>query len=104
MCETDYSGYPDCRDDAMKATQLALALGTDKPFRIETPLMWLDKSDTWQLAQTLGGDALVSIITENSHTCYLGDRSTRHDWGYGCGGCLACQLRRDGHRRWRKTA
>ena len=101
MCETDYSGYPDCRDSTIKATQLALALGVDRPIRIETPLMWIDKRETWKLAQSLGGEALISIITEHTHTCYLGERSIRHNWGYGCGQCPACQLREEGHQRWR---
>lgn len=101
MCETDYSGYPDCRDETIKAMQLALSLGTDRPIRIETPLMWIEKGDTWKLAQKLGGEKLVSIIIEHSHTCYLGERSTLHEWGYGCGECPACRLREEGHRRWR---
>lgn len=104
MCETDYSGYPDCRDNVIKAMQLALALGTNRPFRVETPLMWINKGETWKLAQTLGGEKLISIVIENSHTCYLGERSTRHDWGYGCGQCPACQLREAGYRRWRMSA
>lgn len=101
MCETDFSGYPDCRDNAIKAMQLALAIGMDRPLRIETPLMWIDKSNTWNLAQTLGGDTLVSLIIESTHTCYVGDRSVRHAWGYGCGHCPACKLREEGFRRWR---
>ncbi len=104
MCETDYSGYPDCRDATIKAMQQTLSLGTDRAFTIETPLMWIDKQETWKLAQALGGDMLVSIITEYSHTCYLGDRSARHDWGYGCGTCPACQLRAEGHQRWLQLA
>ena len=110
VCETDYSGYPDCRDDTMKAMQLALNLGMDRRFRVETPLMWLDKAATWQLAHDLGhraeperqgGQRLVDLIVEHSHTCYLGDRSQRHDWGYGCGQCPACELRASGWMRWR---
>lgn len=101
MCETDYSGYPDCRDNTMKAMQLALASGTDRSFRVETPLMWLDKAATWALAQALGGEELISIVTEYSHTCYLGERTARHKWGYGCGQCPACQLRKEGYRRWK---
>lgn len=97
MCETDYSGYPDCRDDTIKAVQVALSLGLDARFVLETPLMWLDKGQTWQLAQQLGGGALVEIIREQTHTCYLGDRTQRHAWGYGCGSCPACELRRKGH-------
>jgi len=96
VCETDFSGYPDCRDDTMKAMQLALSLGMDKRFLIETPLMWIDKTATWHMAHTLGGQALVDIIVEHSHTCYLGERSQRHDWGYGCGHCPACDLRAKG--------
>jgi len=97
MCETDFSGYPDCRDNTMKAMQLALSLGLDAPMVIQTPLMWIDKAATWQMAQDLGGDALVQLIVEDTHTCYLGDRSTLHAWGHGCGTCPACELRRRGH-------
>jgi 7-cyano-7-deazaguanine synthase len=100
MCETDYSGYPDCRDDTLKAMQIALSLGMDQRFTVETPLMWLDKAQTWQLAHDLGGEALVELIRLQTHTCYLGDRTTRHDWGVGCGECPACALRADGWRRW----
>lgn len=96
VCETDFSGYPDCRDDTMKALQVALTLGMDHRFLIDTPLMWIDKADTWRLAQRLGGPALVDLIVEHSHTCYLGDRSHRHDWGWGCGSCPACELRARG--------
>lgn len=99
VCETDYSGYPDCRDDSMKAMQLALSLGMDKRFLIDTPLMWIDKADTWRLAQQLGGQPLVDLIVEHTHTCYLGDRSHRQDWGYGCGTCPACDLRAKGFAR-----
>ena len=99
VCETDYSGYPDCRDDSMKAMQLALSLGMDKRFLIETPLMWIDKAETWRLAQQLGGQPLVDLIVEHTHTCYLGDRSHRQDWGYGCGTCPACDLRVKGFTR-----
>jgi 7-cyano-7-deazaguanine synthase len=97
VCETDFSGYPDCRDDTMKAMQLALSLGMDKRFLIETPLMWIDKSETWGLAQALGGRPLVELIIEHTHTCYLGDREHRHAWGYGCGQCPACELRARGY-------
>lgn len=97
MCETDYSGYPDCRDDTLKSLQVTLGLGLDQRVVIETPLMWLDKAQTWQLARTLGGDALVDLITEDTHTCYLGERHTRQAWGYGCGRCPACELRARGH-------
>ena len=100
VCETDFSGYPDCRDDTMKAMQLALSLGMDKRFLIDTPLMWIDKADTWQLARDLGGDRLVSLITEHTHTCYQGDRTHRHAWGYGCGTCPACELRARGFERY----
>ena len=99
VCETDYSGYPDCRDDTMKAMQLALSLGMDRRLVIETPLMWIDKAETWQLAHQLGGQALVDLIVEHTHTCYLGDRSHRQDWGYGCGACPACDLRAKGFTR-----
>jgi 7-cyano-7-deazaguanine synthase len=100
MCETDYSGYPDCRDNTLKALQLALALGMDSPFVIHTPLMWRDKAATWALAERLGGAALVDLIIEHTHTCYQGERTRRHPWGYGCGACPACRLRADGHARY----
>ena len=100
VCETDFSGYPDCRDDTMKAMQLALSLGMDKRFLIDTPLMWIDKADTWQLAHDLGGDRLVDLIIEHTHTCYQGDRTHRHAWGYGCGTCPACELRARGFERY----
>ena len=96
VCETDFSGYPDCRDDTMKALQLALSLGMDRRFLIETPLMWIDKAATWRMAESLGGPALVDLIVEHTHTCYLGDRVHRHPWGWGCGACPACQLRERG--------
>lgn len=130
VCETDFSGYPDCRDDTMKAMQLALSLGMDKRFLIETPLMWIDKAATWALAYDLGrelgqaeegptqppalpgaqspapmsadgGHRLVDLIVEHTHTCYLGDRVHRHTWGYGCGTCPACELRERGWTKWR---
>jgi 7-cyano-7-deazaguanine synthase len=104
VCETDFSGYPDCRDDTMKAMQLALSLGMDKRFLVETPLMWIDKAATWQLAHSLGGDKLVDLIVEHTHTCYLGDRVHRHDWGYGCGTCPACALRWRGFRQYAQPA
>jgi 7-cyano-7-deazaguanine synthase len=100
MCETDFSGYPDCRDDTMKAMQIALNLGMDSRFVIHTPLMWIDKAATWRLAHTLGGDALIEIIRRDTHTCYNGDREHRHDWGYGCGACPACKLRAAGYQRY----
>jgi 7-cyano-7-deazaguanine synthase len=99
MCETDYSGYPDCRDDTMKALQVTLNLGMDKRFVIDTPLMWLDKAATWQLAAEIGGTPLVDLIIEDSHTCYTGDRSQRNAWGYGCGQCPACALRANGYEK-----
>jgi len=104
VCETDFSGYPDCRDDTIKAMQLALSLGMDKRFLIETPLMWIDKADTWALAKSLGGQALVDLIVEHTHTCYLGDRVHRHSWGYGCGVCPACELRANGFKRFERSA
>lgn len=99
MCETDFSGYPDCRDDTMKALQVALNLGMATRLKVETPLMWIDKAATWQLAQDLGGAALVDLIRADTHTCYLGERGTLHDWGYGCGQCPACELRARGYRQ-----
>jgi len=104
MCETDFSGYPDCRDDTLKATQVALSLGMDRRFRIETPLMWIDKAQTWQLARDLGADRLVELIIEETHTCYLGSRGARHAWGHGCGRCPACALRKRGFEAWRGGA
>ena len=104
MCETDYSGYPDCRDDTLKAMQLALGLGMDRRFVVETPLMWLDKAATWTLAEELGGTALVDLVREATHSCYLGDRARRHDWGYGCGTCPACELRAKGYAAWRSRS
>ena len=100
MCETDYSGYPDCRDNTLKAVQVAISLGLASPMTIETPLMWLTKAETWALSHELGGAALTALITEHSHSCYLGDRSLRHAWGYGCGTCPACALRRKGWDAW----
>jgi 7-cyano-7-deazaguanine synthase len=99
VCETDYSGYPDCRDDTIKALQVALNAGMDTRFVIHTPLMWLDKAQTWALAEQLGGEPLVGTILEATHTCYLGDRTRRHEWGYGCGACPACEVRARGHRQ-----
>jgi 7-cyano-7-deazaguanine synthase len=98
VCETDYSGYPDCRDDTIKALQVALNLGMESRFVLHTPLMWIDKAETWQFAENLGGRALVDVIREHSHTCYVGDREHRHPWGYGCGACFACELRAQGWR------
>ncbi|WP_394780111.1 7-cyano-7-deazaguanine synthase QueC [Undibacterium sp.] len=99
MCETDFSGYPDCRDDTMKALQVALNLGMATRLKVETPLMWIDKSQTWELAQDLGGEALVDLIRADTHTCYLGERGQLHDWGHGCGTCPACELRARGYHQ-----
>jgi 7-cyano-7-deazaguanine synthase len=96
VCETDFSGYPDCRDDTIKALQAALNLGMETRFVLETPLMWIDKAETWRMAHRLGGEKLVDLIVEETHTCYQGDRTYRHAWGYGCGECPACDLRRKG--------
>ena len=101
MCETDYSGYPDCRDDTIRAMQAALSLGMARTFELHTPLMWIDKAATWKLAHDLGGDGLVDLIREQSHTCYLGERGAQHEWGFGCGECPACSLRAKG---WREFA
>lgn len=98
MCETDFSGYPDCRDDTIKALQAALNLGMETRFVLETPLMWIDKAETWRMAHRLGGEKLVALIVEQTHTCYQGDRTHRHAWGYGCGQCPACDLRRKGFK------
>ncbi len=100
MCETDYSGYPDCRDNTLKAMQVALSLGLARPMTVETPLMFLDKAQTWALAETLGGAALVALVEAHTHTCYLGQRGPRFAWGHGCGQCPACELRARGHARW----
>jgi 7-cyano-7-deazaguanine synthase len=102
MCETDYSGYPDCRDDTIKALQVALNLGMARRFVLHTPLMWIDKAATWRLAEQLGGAALVDLLIEHTHTCYLGDRTQRHPWGYGCAACPACDLRRNGWEIYRQ--
>ena len=101
MCETDYSGYPDCRDDTVKAMQLALNFGMDQRFVIHTPLMWIAKAATFALTHDIGGAAFIDLLVEDTHTCYLGDRSQRHDWGYGCGACPACRLRADGFAKWK---
>ncbi|MDB5429723.1 MAG: putative aluminum resistance protein [Caulobacter sp.] len=100
VCETDYSGYPDCRDDTIKALQVALNLGTESRFVIDTPLMWIDKAATWAMTRDLGGEALVELVIEDTHSCYMGDRTRRHPWGYGCGACPACALRASGFERW----
>ncbi len=103
MCETDYSGYPDCRDETIQTMARALRLGMDKELLIETPLMRIDKAATFELAHNIGGDALIRLVVEDTHSCYLGDRSHRHDWGYGCGACPACQLRAQGWEKWTAT-
>ena len=103
MCETDFSGYPDCRDTTLRSQQITLELGLAQKMEIVTPLMWLDKAAIWALADELGGHALVDIVVEHSHTCYLGERGVRHDWGYGCGQCPACTLRKAGWARWRSA-
>jgi 7-cyano-7-deazaguanine synthase len=100
MCETDYSGYPDCRDDTLKALQVALNLGMEQRFVVETPLMWIDKAQTFALADEIGGDKLMRIVLEHTHSCYMGDRTHRHDWGFGCGTCPACELRSQGWLRY----
>lgn len=102
MCETDYSGYPDCRDDTIKALQVAISLGLDTRIVLETPLMWIDKAATWTMAKNLGGSILLELIKEDTHTCYLGDRTRRQAWGYGCGSCPACDLRRIGYETFAK--
>jgi 7-cyano-7-deazaguanine synthase len=99
MCETDYSGYPDCRDATIRAMQSALGLGMDRPVVIETPLMWIDKAATFAMAEEIGGAALLALVVEDTHSCYLGDRAQRHDWGYGCGACPACDLRAAGYKK-----
>ena len=103
MCETDFSGYPDCRDNTLKAQQVALSLGLATPMTIETPLMWLSKAQTWALTEQLGGTALNELIIEHTHTCYLGERGQRHPWGHGCGTCPACALRRAGFETYTST-
>ena len=104
MCETDFSGYPDCRDDTIKAMQLALTLGMDRRFVIDTPLMWIDKAATFALAHDIGGDGLIDLLLAETHTCYLGDRRHRHAWGFGCGTCPACRLRADGYAKWKAAS
>ncbi len=103
VCETDYSGYPDCRDDTIKAMQLSINLGMNSRFVLETPLMWIDKAATWALAHRLGGNPLVALIVASSHSCYRGTRDQRHSWGAGCGDCPACDLRATGWRKWQNT-
>jgi 7-cyano-7-deazaguanine synthase len=103
MGQSDLSGYPDATDNALKALQVALSLGLDTPLTIDTPLMWRDKTQIWALAEQLGGDALVDLIVEHTHSCYMGERSRRHDWGYGCGMCPSCELRRQGYEAWLRS-
>jgi 7-cyano-7-deazaguanine synthase len=103
VCETDFSGYPDCRDDTIKATQLALNGAMARQFVLHTPLMWIDKAQTWDLADRLGGDAFTGLIRTETHTCYLGVRDILHSWGYGCASCPACELRSQGHANWLNT-
>ena len=102
MCETDYSGYPDCREATLKALETAINLGIARDFIIHTPLMHIDKAATWRMAEELGGEALVELIKNETHTCYLGERGKRHEWGYGCGECPACALRANGYRGWKE--
>lgn len=104
MCETDYSGYPDCRDETLRTLQSALRLGMNIQLTIETPLMWLDKPATWQLADQLGGQSLIDLIRTETHTCYLGERDQLHEWGYGCDQCPACELRAKGYQSYRASA
>jgi 7-cyano-7-deazaguanine synthase len=100
MCETDFSAYPDCRDNALKSLQVALSLGLDTAMTIDTPLMWLDKAETWTMTEKLGGEPLIDLVVEHTHSCYLGDREHRHEWGYGCGMCPSCDLRGKGYQTW----
>ncbi len=100
MCETDFSGYPDCRNDTLQSLATSLSLGMDTAFTLETPLMWIDKAATWELAKSLGGESLVELIVHHTHTCYTPERSTRHAWGVGCGTCPACLLRAKGWQKW----
>ncbi len=102
--QTDYSGYPDCRNQTLEALNHAINLGTAEHFRILTPLMWRTKAETWTMTNALGGAPLVDIVAEHTHTCYKGDREHRHDWGYGCGSCPACELREKGYRQWRQSS
>ena len=103
MCETDFSGYPDCRNDTLQSLAKSISLGMDAPFAIETPLMWIDKASTWEMAERLGGAPLTELIVEHTHTCYTADRATRHPWGYGCGACPACGLRANGWDKWQSA-
>ena len=103
MCETDYSGYPDCRDDTIKAMQVALSLGMDRRIVLHTPLMWIDKAQTFALAEQIGGKPLLDLVIEETHSCYNGDRTHRHHWGYGCGACPACKLRAEGFLKFKAS-
>ncbi len=103
MCETDYSGYPDCRNDTLQTLKQAISLGMDTEYTLETPLMYIDKAGTWEMANTLGGEKLLQLIKDHSHTCYLGDHTTKHQWGYGCGQCPACDLRAKGYQTWQSN-
>ncbi len=103
MCETDYSGYPDCRNKTIKSVETTINLGLEKPFKIETPLMFLTKCQTWHLAEKLGGKKFVNLIIEDTHTCYLGNRDSHHEWGRGCGLCPACQIRKVGYKQYVKS-
>ena len=103
MCETDFSGYPDCRNDTLQSLAQSISLGLDAPFAIETPLMWIDKAGTWMMAEHLGGASLLDLIVEHTHTCYTPDRTTKHPWGYGCGQCPACDLRSKGWDKWQNA-
>ena len=104
MCETDYSGYPDCRDNTLKSMQVTLSLGLDSPMVIETPLMWIDKAATWNMSKQIGGEKLFQLIREHTHTCYLGNHTLKHSWGFGCGTCPACELRASGYRQFSEHA
>ena len=104
MCETDFSGYPDCRDDTMKALQVTLNLGMATRLKLETPLMWIDKAQTWELAENLGGSAMFDLIRADTHTCYLGERGELHEWGHGCGTCPACELRARGYLQYKQRS
>lgn len=103
MCETDYSGYPDCRDDTIKALQVAISLGLDTRIVLETPLMWIDKSATWKMAEKLGGNQLLDLVRNDTHTCYMGDRTHHYEWGFGCNACPSCELRRVGYENYIKS-
>jgi 7-cyano-7-deazaguanine synthase len=104
MCETDYSGYPDCRNETLTKLARTLQLGTEAPFRIETPLMWRDKAETWALTEALGGRKFVDLVVEHTHSCYRGVRDVKFDWGYGCGECPACRIRAAGYEKWAASA